>query len=369
MKIKKESHMANFEPRYSISSKLLSNLKQIAVLAKELELIKPNKLVLREMEYEARCISSHTSTKIEGNPLPLTAVRQIMKSHSKYLRDSEKEVLNYNSALMFLNEQTKGGKILFSLKLINKIHSIVTKQLLPSFHSGKLRKDVVFVNNPKTGQTLFLPPDHKDVESLVVSLVEYVNKESQIDPIILAGIFHKQFVLIHPYMDGNGRTTRLVTKTLLARAGFNTFNLFSFENYYSKNVSKYFSKVGEFGDFYENSKNRDFTDWLEYFTDGIIDELFRVSGELQKNTNLELKALILKPHHHQIITHIEEHGYITDAIYATLTKRAKSSRNLDFRYLIKQKLIKQCEKGRATYYVRKQCRGHYSASLVEIGHP
>src|SRR5258708_31665791 len=102
-----------------------------------------------------------------------------------------------------------------------------------------------------------------------------VNRE-KIDSLILAGIFHKQMVIIHPFMDGNGRTTRLITKVLLAAMGLNTFNLFSFENYYNQNVTKYFKTVGEFGNYYDLIGKIDFSNWLEYFTEGIIDELLRV---------------------------------------------------------------------------------------------
>ncbi|KKT78732.1 MAG: hypothetical protein UW74_C0017G0001, partial [Candidatus Giovannonibacteria bacterium GW2011_GWC2_44_8] len=84
------------------------------------------------------------------------------------------------------------------------------------------------------------------------------------------------------YIDGNGRTVRLVTKALLSSMGLNTFNLFSFENYYNTNVAKYFEFVGERGNYYDLANKLDFTSWLIYFTGGIIDELLRVGKELEK---------------------------------------------------------------------------------------
>ena len=88
----------------------------------------------------------------------------------------------------------------------------------------------------------------EDVPKLTQGLVNFVqDNRSKIDPIILAAIFHKQFVIIHPFIDGNGRTVRLATKAILASLGINTFYLFSFENYYNKNVTSYFSHVGEKG--------------------------------------------------------------------------------------------------------------------------
>ena len=165
---------------------------------------------------------------------------------------------------------------------------------------------------------------------------------------ILAGIFHKQFVIIHPFIDGNGRTTRLLTKILLADLGLNTFNLFSFENYYNKNVTKYFQEVGVLGNYYDIKDNIDFTTWLEYFTEGIIDELFRVKKELDKE--IISPKTELKDYHKQIIDFITKHGFITDKEYAKLTKRAKPTRNLDFRKLIDLDQIEKLGKGKATYY-------------------
>ncbi len=105
-------------------------------------------------------------------------------------------------------------------------------------------------------------------------------------------------VLIHPFMVGNGRTTRLAPKVLLAEMGLNTFNLFSFENYYNQNVTRYFQTVGEFGSYYDLvSYGIDFTTWLEYFTEGIIDELLRVQkilSEVNVTPKTQLQSYHLK---------------------------------------------------------------------------
>lgn len=64
--------------------------------------------------------------------------------------------------------------------------------------------------------------------------------------------------------------------------GLNTFSLFSFESYYNRNVSKYFQCVGEKSDYYELQKKIDFTLWLEYFCEGVLDEKLRVENVLLK---------------------------------------------------------------------------------------
>ena len=341
-----------FEPKFAVTPKLLENIKRIGVVIAELNHRHFDRLVLVKLEKSAREISSHSSTSIEGNPLPLTEVKRILKNRPANLRDSEREVLNYNQALELLDSGIKSKKIRFNLQLVLKIQQIVTDGLINPMYSGKLRQAPVFVNNPRIRKTVYLPPDHTDVPELVDDLILFATSTAtHLDPLILAGIFHKQFVIIHPFMDGNGRTTRLLTKVLLAALGLNTFNLFSFENYYNQNVSKYFEQVGVMGNYYELRDDIDFTSWLEYFTDGIIDELLRVSKLLE--TESVSPATTLQPYHQAILDYIDEHGFIADRDYATLTDRAKPTRNQDFNKLIELGLIQRHGKGKATYYKRK----------------
>ena len=342
-----------FNPFYSISDKLLENIKRVNSLVNQLNRTRFSSVILLEFERIAREVSTFASTSIEGNPLPLTEVKKVLKSKPANARNSEKEVLNYNHALQELNDKLETGNLSLSLELILKIQGQVTRGLLPKHQSGKLRQQHVVVNDPKTGNMVFLPPDYQDVHSLLEELVKYVvDKRNKIDPLILAGIFHKQMVIIHPFMDGNGRATRLGTKVLLAEMGLNTFNLFSFENYYNKNVTKYFETVGEFGNYYELVDKVDFTKWIEYFIEGIIDELLRVQKLLPK-LSLDPNSKLEK-HHEAILQFIGENGFIKDKDYAKLTDRAKATRALDFQKLIELKIIERKGKGRATYYILKE---------------
>ncbi|MBN2884476.1 Fic family protein [Patescibacteria group bacterium] len=338
-----------FSPNYIISNKLLANIKRISEIISKLNNRNFSRVILLDMERRAREISAFSSTSIEGNPLPLMDVKRILKNKPENARDSEKEVLNYNKALIKLNALIKSNQEIFNTKLILQIQQTITTGLIEAYRCGKIRQEPVFINNPKTHQTVYLPPDYQEVDKLLEELFTYLDKNKNIvDPLILAGLFHKQFVLIHPFMDGNGRTTRLATKVLLAKMGLDTFYLFSFENYYNKNVSRYFQEVGALGDYYEIKDKIDFTSWLEYFTDGIIDELLRVMKELEKENNSPAQEL--KEHHQKIIAYIKKRGYIMDKDYANLTERAKPTRNLDFRKLIAEGMIEKLGKGKATYY-------------------
>ncbi|MBI4028977.1 MAG: Fic family protein [Candidatus Blackburnbacteria bacterium] len=350
-----------FDPKYTITHNLLENIKRIDNLVNELNYKRFPNVVLLEFERVAREVSTYASTSIEGNPLPLTEVKKVLKSKPQHIRDSEKEVINYNQALKELNEllrtspsdkEIEKDKVEISLELILKIQKQVTEGLLLTHESGNLRQRPVVVNDSRSGQVIFLPPDVQDVKPMMQDLIFFMNEnKGRIDSLILAGIFHKQMVLIHPFIDGNGRTTRLATKVLLAQMNLNTFNLFSFENYYNKNVTKYFQSVGELGNYYELKDSIDFTSWLEYFTVGIIDELLRVQ-KLLSEVGISPETQ-LQEYHLKMLDYIKENGFVTNRDYAKLSDRAKATRTLDFQKLMELGLIERRGKGRATYYVLK----------------
>ncbi|MEZ4675101.1 MAG: Fic family protein [Caldilineaceae bacterium] len=339
-----------FQPIYHISPRLLDTIKRVTVLVHELNKWQLSEPQLAALRSEALVTSTYASTSIEGNPLSLTEVRRILKSRPAHIRQSEREVLNYNAVLeeLYRNPQQP-----FTTDLILTIHRGVVHELLPAHQTGRWRLEPVVVHEPRSGGIVYLPPDHDVVPQLMTELVTFIEQgRTELDPLLLAGIFHKQFVVIHPFVDGNGRTARLATNVLLASLGVNLFPLLSFENYYNQNVTRYFKMVGVFGDYYALAPDVEFTPWLEYFADGILDELRRLADQLERQEQQRNPSTIIAAHHQQILAYIDQHGFITDKAYAGLTDRAKATRSLDFRKLIEMGLIERLGVGRSTYYRR-----------------
>ena len=246
----------------------------------------------------------------------------------------------------------RSGKFKLDIKTLEKIQGQVVNGLMdnPS-HCGALRKAPVIIRNPrKIDEIVFIPPDSKDVRKLIGDLLKFIESNiGKIDPIILAGIFHRQCVIIHPFIDGNGRTTRLLTTAILGKAGLDLFEIFSFENYYNRNITRYFKAVGLEGDYYDLKDNIDSSAWLEYFADGILDELRRVRKALPEQTARAKPRL--EAHHKKILAYIEKHGSITQREYGNISSRSLASRKLDFDKLVRLNLIKAEGTGRGTYYV------------------
>ena len=123
----------------------------------------------------------------------------------------------------------------------------------------------------------------------------FVNENiGKIDPVILTGVFHRQNLIIHPLIEGTGRTTRLLTTAILGKSGLDLFEIFSFEDYYNRNITRYFKAVSLEGDYYDLNENIDFSAWLEYFAEVILDELRRVIKILPEQSGTKPR---LEPHH------------------------------------------------------------------------
>lgn len=341
-----------WSPKYTITDKLLLTIRGVGEAIGEIRSFSLTGKTLAKRALVARELSSYASTSIEGNPLSLTDVRHLLKNNSVHIRDTEREVLNYNKALQRLHKAVRSRTFKLNIATLEQVQAQVVDRLMDnSADCGHLRQAPVVIRNPRNlEQLVFIPPDAKDVRKLTSDLTGFINKKiGKIDPVILAGLFHRQFVIIHPFMDGNGRTTRLLTTAILGNSGLDLFEIFSFENYYHQNITRYFKAVGLEGDYYELNKTVDFTKWLEYFADGILDELRRVRKELPENFEPQPR---LEPHHRQILRYIDKHGSITQREYGTISSRSLASRKLDFEKLLNLGFIETQGAGRGTYYVR-----------------
>jgi len=340
-----------FLPKYQIRNRLLKTIREIG---ETLAVIRSRQLAapaLSKLTLDARSLSSYASTSIEGNPLPLTDVKRLIKQSPKQVRDAQREVLNYNQALEWVQSQVGASKFKVSAKSFCKIQNMVVDGLMENpFDIGHIRQKPVVIRDPRdVNSVVFMPPNHGDVPALLNDLIQFTDKNiGELDPILLAGIFHKQAVLIHPFMDGNGRSTRLMTTAILGMTGLDVFPIFAFESYYNRNVTKYFQMVGEHGDYYEGKDSFDFTLWLEYFAEGILDELKRVQKTLP---NIQAKPR-LKPHEQLILDYVDEHGAITQREYGQITDRSLASRKKDFAHMVSIGLLEKQGGSRSIYYTR-----------------
>ncbi len=106
---------------------------------------------------------------------------------------------------------------------------------------------------------------------MMVDLVAWLNAEDGIHPVIVAGISQFQLVHIHPFVDGNGRTARLLSTLCLYRAGYDFKQLFTISEYYDRDRPAYYRALQSV-----RERDLDLTAWLEYFAGGLAMQMHEV---------------------------------------------------------------------------------------------
>jgi len=206
-----------FKPVYKTTNKIIKYISEISA-AREL-IINASLLPQWEVKLRKEAIvkMAHHSTSIEGNPLTLEQVKKLLggKNIGAWQKDRD-EVLNYIKVLEYIDKLGEENTKDITEKNILKIHQINTKGILPEEQSGHYRKIPVAVVNG-LGEVVFQPPSVNKVPGLMKGFVSWLNSDSanELYPVLLSGISHYEFVRIHPFVDGNGRTARALSTLIL----------------------------------------------------------------------------------------------------------------------------------------------------------
>ncbi|MHB8791906.1 MAG: Fic family protein [Thermoleophilia bacterium] len=170
--------------------------------------------------------------------------------------------------------------------MIREIHKYLVKGVRGgSAAPGKYRIVQNYVVNSLTGDVIYTPPPANEVPIVMAEMVAWLNKKSEIPAVLVVGIAQHQLVNIHPFLDGNGRTARLLSTLCLYRSGYDFRRLFTISEYYDRDRPAYYQAIQDV-----RESKMDLTGWLEYFTQGLAAQLLEVRerGELVIRTDLIL---------------------------------------------------------------------------------
>lgn len=162
----------------------------------------------------------YNSNAIEGNALNIGETRQVVEMGltiaGKPLRD-QAEAKNLSAALDFLENLAKSTNEPIKLHDVRQIHLLILKGIDDANAGGFRKQDVVISGSD------YEPPSHMDVENEISALMQWlgpVSVSGQVNAIVTAAAAHAWFAQIHPFVDGNGRTARILMNLVLMRAGY-----------------------------------------------------------------------------------------------------------------------------------------------------
>ncbi|MFH1347760.1 MAG: Fic family protein [Candidatus Margulisiibacteriota bacterium] len=349
-----------FKPNYKITDKILNNL---TLIASAREVIEQASLVPKweaNLRRQALLHNTHSSTAIEGNKLSLEQVESLSQGKEITATQKDKqEVLNYIAALEEIPEFALASVI--NAEILLKIHEIITRKTLKSpSDCGVFRNRQVYVGKhvfDATGfreEVVYMPPETDKVPELIDEFIDWLNLilsgKNGLNPVLIAGIAHYEIARIHPFIDGNGRTARLLATLIFYLSGFDHRRIFALDDYYDRDRPAYYAALGTV-----DKETLDLTKWLEYFTDGVAFSVIEVKDAVLRLGSKGKKGLrsqvTLTPRQMKIVEFINAHGKVTNKDLRAMFKVSAQSVHKELSRLVELKVIKSQGASRSLSYI------------------
>ncbi len=268
--------------RFTFTSEIVRSLQIIEQARAEVKLTVLPPAMAESLRLRARVRSTHFSTRIEGNRLTLAEAEEAVLDGRQFPgreRDTL-EVQHYFQALEQVEGWVEQG-VPIDEEHIQKLHAVI--------FSGKRARPTPYrdgQNAVRDGQggLVYLPPEAKDVPTLMSELVAWIRQAESDQPVpVIAGLAHYEFVTIHPYFDGNGRTARALATWILYRGGYDLGRFYALEEFYVQDLDGYYGALvtHPHHNYYEGRADADITPWLAYFLNGMATVFSSVADEVR----------------------------------------------------------------------------------------
>ena len=331
-----------FNPKYTITPKINKALVEIERVRGFLDAVKLKDDWIADMQKKALILESHHSTHIEGTALSLEQAKSILEGGKVkgVNRDDERELLNYKKAMDFISKYL-GKDDPVSEGIVRELHKILVKGVRgENADPGNYRKIQNYVVNSRTREVVYTPPAPLDVPHLMREFTEWVSKAEDTSPILVAGIAQFQFVHIHPFIDGNGRTARLLSTLILYKTGYDFKRLFTISEYYDKDRPSYYQAIQTV-----RKNNMDMTTWLEYFVDGLRSQMTEIQtkGEqlIKQDSQLQkIKKIGLNKRQERAVKHLIIKGTLSVNEYQSVASCIRRTAQRDLEELVEKKIVK-----------------------------
>ncbi len=267
--------------QFSFTSAIVRYLQSIERFRETVRLTVLPPLVAEQLRIQAHIRSTHFSTRIEGNRLTLKETEEVIQQGRLFPgreRDVQ-EVERYYQALQQVEKWIAGGQHITEAR-IRKLHALL--------YAGRRAKPTPYrdgqnVIRDSGGQIVYMPPEAKDVSGLMAEMVDWMDSVKDDIPIpVIAGIAHYQFVTIHPFYDGNGRTARTLATWVLYQGGYDLGRFYALEEFYAEDLDGYYDALvtHPHHNYYFGRHQADITPWLDYFLNGMAVVFERVASEV-----------------------------------------------------------------------------------------
>jgi len=344
----------NFD--FQTNQKILNFISQIDLYKGKWNIIeKQENIYLKELRKIATIESIGSSTRIEGGTLTDKEIEELLNDVkiTKLKTRDEQEVIGYYDTLEIIYENY--DNIRLSENYIKQLHqNLLRHSDKDTRHRGEYKSlsNKVVANYPGGIQkVIFNTTEVHLVQSEMNDLINWTNeqfKKGEIHPLIIVANLVYEFLSIHPFQDGNGRLSRLLTTLVLLQQDYMFIQYVSFENLIEKTKKEYYQALME-GQKNRNKDNENIAKWILYFLDKLnvltqrLDakyDVFKSNGGYLNERQKEIKEYLLKNQPLKISDIAKRFENIN---INTIKK--------DLQYMKKEQIIKSVGKGKGTVYL------------------
>ncbi len=205
------------------------------------------------------------SNRIEGTRTTFDDAISPIEQVKPEFRDDWHEVQNYLTAINYSIE--KLNELPISIRLIKEAHQILLSGVRGEHKApGEVRKTQNWIGGSSLKDAFFIPPEPNMLPDLLTDIEKFLhNEELEIPEIVKAGIVHYQFETIHPFLDGNGRTGRLLIILYLISTGLLNKPVLYISDFFERNRMSYYDSLAMV------KKTDNMTQWLKFFLNGVVE--------------------------------------------------------------------------------------------------
>lgn len=272
--------MIDYKPQFSVTNKMLDYISSIMEKIGKLDNYS-NLDKMPVLRRNNKICSIHSSLAIEANSLSLNQVKDVIAGKNVLGPQKEiQEVKNAYSAYEKLKEFNP-----YSIEDLKKVHKIIT--YLIDDESGTFRKgeEGVFDGD----KCIHICPKPEIIENLMNNLFDWMKKnKDEIHPLILSSVFHYEFVFIHPFSDGNGRTARLWQNIILSNWK-EIFEYIPIESQLKKYQEDYYKAIDNCNKIGEST---DFIEFMLKMFDEVLDEFINNTNIVITEESININKLL-----------------------------------------------------------------------------
>ena len=266
-----QGYYKSFQPNFINKAWILDNMEIITLLSKADRMLGRLDMYSEHIPNIDLFISMHVmkeatqSSKIEGTQTNMEEALLAKEDVPLDKRNDWMEVHNYINAM---NEAIKMLEELpFSSRLIRNVHKVLLSGVRGEHKKpGEFRKSQNWIGGASINDAIFVPPVHTSIPDLMNDIDEFVHNDKLLIPELLKiALIHYQFETIHPFLDGNGRTGRLMITLYLVSKGILKRPILYLSDYLEKHRNSYYTNLTQ-----ARTEN-DITSWFRFFLTGVIE--------------------------------------------------------------------------------------------------